>query len=480
MIQNWTGRHLLRRFFCLWMILGAGLLSAAERANPRLNVIVLLADDMGWNGPSSFGSDLHRTPNLDQLAQRGMKFTNAYAACTVCSPTRAAMMTGKYPARLHLTDWIAGQNRPWEILSIPDWNKRLELSETTIAEALKKRGYRTAHVGKWHLGSEGHMPENQGFDINVGGTLSGGPSGGYFLPNKMKLPAAKPGEFLTDHLTTQALKVIDDWQDEPFFLHFAYYTVHTPIQGKPDLVRQYQARVRPGATHTNATYAAMFHSLDESVGRIVKKLNELKIADRTVILFTSDNGGLTQRLGKKTNITDNAPLRRGKGSAYEGGVRVPMIVHWPGVTKAGSRCDAPVMTIDFFPTIMQITATDPKHESQNKVDGKSFVPLLQGEPDISRDALFWHYPHYHAGGDHPYGAIRNGNWKLIEFYHDQSLELYNLDNDIGEAKNLANKEPERAQKLLTQLKTWRRSVAAQMPTRNPKYDPRKALLRAKP
>jgi arylsulfatase A-like enzyme len=230
--------------------------------------------------------------------------------------------------------------------------------------------------------------------------------------------------------------------------------------------------------HTNATYAAMFHSLDESVGRIVKKLDELKIADRTVILFTSDNGGLTQRLGKKTNITDNAPLRRGKGAAYEGGVRVPMIAYWPGVTRAGSRCDAPVMTIDFFPTIMQMTAVTRGQQAEHKVDGKSFVPLLQGKPNISRDALFWHYPHYHAGGDHPYGAIRNGHWKLIEFYHDQSIELYNLDKDIGEATNLADKEPARAQRLLAELRGWRRSVAAQMPTRNPRYDPSKALLPA--
>ncbi|MEO2022343.1 MAG: sulfatase [Pirellulaceae bacterium] len=468
----------IRLLICLLLLASSQAALAKAPTPARLNIIVLLADDMGWNGPSCYGSDLHRTPNLDQLAKRGMKFTNAYAACTVCSPTRAAMMTGKYPARLHLTDWIAGQNRPWEILSIPDWNKRLELSETTIAEALKKVGYRTAHVGKWHLGSEGHMPQHQGFEINVGGTLRGGPSGGYFLPNKMNLPEAKQGEYLTDHLTTQALKIIDNWQDEPFFLHFAYYTVHTPIQGKPDLVRQYQARVRPGATHTNATYAAMFHSLDESVGRIVRKLEQLKIADRTVILFTSDNGGLTQRLGKKTNITDNAPLRRGKGSAYEGGVRVPMIVHWPGVTKAGSSCDTPVMTIDYFPTIMQITAAGPGRTPQHKVDGKSFVPLLQGKPGISRDALFWHYPHYHAGGDHPYGAIRNGNWKLIEFYHDQSIELYDLDKDIGEAKNLATREPEMARRLRGQLQNWRRSVAAQMPTRNPRYDPGKALLPA--
>ncbi len=480
MIQERLSLYLLHRFFFLWIILGAGLTSAAEQANPRLNVIVLLADDMGWNGPACYGSDLHRTPNLDQLAARGMKFTSAYAACTVCSPTRAAMMTGKYPARLHLTDWIPGQKRPWEVLSIPDWNKRLELSETTIAEALKKRGYRTAHVGKWHLGSQGHMPENQGFDINIGGTLSGGPSGGYFLPNKMKLPEAKPGEFLTDHLTTQALKIIDKWQDEPFFLHFAYYTVHTPIQGKPSLIKQYEPLIRSDGIHTNATYAAMFHSLDESVGRIVKKLEELEIADRTVILFTSDNGGLTQRLGKKTNITNNAPLRRGKGSAYEGGVRVPMIAYWPGVTKAGSLCDEPVMTIDYFPTIMQITAVDSAEDPLHKVDGKSIVPLLQAKPGFSREALFWHYPHYHAGGDQPYGAIRSGNWKLIEFYDNQSLELYDLSADIGEAKNLVSLKPAITQRLQGQLQSWRRNVAAQMPTKNPKYDPRKALLRMKP
>ena len=446
---------------------------AAE--SPRWNVIFLLADDLGWNGLSCYGSDLHRTPNLDALAADGMKFTDAYSACTVCSPTRAAVMTGKYPARLRVTDWIPGQNRPFEKLRIPDWTKRLVHSETTIAEALARAGYATAHIGKWHLGGSGFLPEDQGFEINIGGVAAGSPSGGYFLPNRLNLPQAKEGEYLTDHLTDRAVNLIHNWKDRPFFIYFPYYTVHTPIQAKDDLTSDYAARVNPDGIHTNPKYAAMHHSLDESAGRILEALKDTDLLDRTVIFFTSDNGGLSHKFLKPTDITRNTPLRRGKGSAYEGGVRVPLIARWPGVTRPGTICDQPVISTDYFPTILDITDVriDPKNDAH--VDGVSVTPALRdSDASLQRDAIYWHYPHYHAGGDSPYGAIRAGDWKLIEFYEDSSIELYNLKDDMGESRNLAESERDRALKLRGQLEEWRRSVSAQMPSRNPDYDPNRA------
>lgn len=446
--------------------------SAIAADSPRWNVIFLLADDLGWNGLSCYGSDLHQTPNLDALARDGMKFTDAYSACTVCSPTRAAVMTGRYPARLRVTDWIPGQKRPFEKLRIPDWTKQLVHSEVTIAEALAKAGYATAHIGKWHLGGNGFLPEDQGFDENIAGVAAGSPSGGYFLPNRLDLPQAKEGEYLTDHLTERAVNIIHAWKDRPFFIYFPYYTVHTPIQAKPDLTDEYAARVKADGIHTNPKYAAMHHSLDESVGRIVEALQDTDLLDRTIIFFTSDNGGLSHKFLKATGITQNTPLRRGKGSAYEGGVRVPLIVRWPSVTKPGSTSDEAVISTDYFPTILDITDVRIDAKNDAHVDGVSIAPVLN-EPNASlqRDAIYWHYPHYHAGGDSPYGAIRAGDWKLIEFYEDSSIELYNLKEDIGESRNLAETERGRAMQLRGQLDAWRSSVDAQMPSRNPNYDP---------
>ncbi|MEK6235089.1 MAG: sulfatase [Planctomycetales bacterium] len=457
-----------------------GLVAELAFAAEKLNVVFLMADDLGWNGPRFQGSDLHETPSLDRLAAEGMKFTDAYAACTVCSPTRAAVLTGQYPARLHLTDWIAGQRRPFAKLKIPDWTKQLEHSRVTLAEALQAKGYSTAHVGKWHLGAQPFYPEHQGFDVNVAGNSSGSPPGGYFLPNKLNLPGAKQGDYLTDRLTDEALEIIERWKDRPFFLYFPYYTVHTPIQGKKELVKRYASKVKPDSKHRNPTYAAMVHSLDESVGRITAKLKELGIARRTVIFFTSDNGGLSQRNGKLTGITDNFPLRRGKGSAYEGGVRVPLVVRWPGVIQPGTVCREPVCSIDYYPTVLQLTGVsgDPKHNRD--VDGRSLAPILKDpKSKLDRDAIYWHYPHYHAGGDSPYGAVRAGDWKLIEFYEDMSVELYNLRDDLGEADNLVARMPDKADELRKQLHAWRSSVDAQMPTPNPNYDPQKASSQAK-
>jgi len=349
-------------------------------AEERANVIVLLADDLGWTDLGCYGSDSHQTPIIDHLAARAMRFTDAYSSCTVCSPTRASIMTGKYPARLHLTDFIAGQHRPFAKLEVPDWNKRLELSEVTLAEALRCAGYATAQIGKWHLGPRGgadaknYDPIGQGFD-----TQRMKPPGtrGYFIPERVVKQRQLKSSYVTDHLTDEAVKVIHDWKDHPFFLYFAYHTPHTPIQGKEELVNAYRKSIVDGAKHINPTYAAMVHSLDESVGRILSAVEESGISKRTIIIFASDNGGLSRKFGKQTGFTVNTPLRQGKGSAYEGGVRVPLIVRWPGVTKAGSTSSEPVCTIDFYPTILEMTATKGDTEHNQTIDGLSLVNLLK-------------------------------------------------------------------------------------------------------
>jgi arylsulfatase A-like enzyme len=447
----------------LTLFLGGPPARATDAGRPP-NVIVYLIDDFGWTDLGCFGSDLYETPNLDRLAQQGMKFTNAYSACTVCSPTRAALMTGKYPARLHITDWIAGHKAKNPKLLIPDWTLYLPREEVTVAEALKQAGYVTCHVGKWHLGNqEQGWPDKHGFDYNLGGYERGQPPS-YFSP--YKIPTLKDGpvgEYLTDREADEAVRFLEANKDRAFFLYVPHYAVHTPLQAKKELIEKYETKVKPDLRHTNATYAAMVHSMDEAAGRILKKLDDLQIADRTVIFFTSDNGGLLRS-------TVNVPLRAGKGSAYEGGVRVPLIVRWPGVTKPGSVCAEPVITVDYYPTILQMTGAkgDPKHNAG--VDGESIVPLLKDpKARLKRDAIYWHYPHYHPGGATPYGAVRAGDWRLVEFYEDMHVELYNLKDDIGEKNDLAKKMPDKADELRQRLHAWRKAMNAQMPTPNPDY-----------
>ena len=425
------------------------------------NIVFLLADDLGWTGLSSFGSDFYETPNLDRLAAQGMKFTDAYAACTVCSPTRASILTGKYPARLRLTDFIAGQNRPWAKLCIPDWKKGLPHEEITLAESLKDLGYRTGLIGKWHLNRPNHpeedAPTNHGFDV-----VHQSPPGtrGYHL---------KDGGYLTDYLTDRAVDFIAEstTHQAPFFLYMAYNVPHTPIEGRADLVAAFTKKRNPKAVHHHPTYAAMVASLDDSVGRILQALEKAGISDNTLVIFTSDNGGLTQRYGKHDDLTENLPLRRGKGSAYEGGVRVPAIIKWPGITTAGTVCQEPIISIDYHPTILA-AAGGPLLSG---VDGRDLKPLLdRSARTLDRD-LYWHYPHYHAGGDSPYSAIRSGRYRLIEFHEDQSLALVDLAEDLGEQANLSQTRPEVAAALKSKLDAWRQSVGAQMPTPNPNHDP---------
>ncbi len=303
---------------------------SAFAVDAKPNVILILADDLGWTDLACFGSDLHETPALDRLARDGMKFTQNYSACTVCSPTRSALMTGKYPARLHITDWIPGMMPDNPKLLVPDWTKYLPLEETTLAEVFKADGYTTATIGKWHLGGEAYYPEKQGFDLNIAGTHNGAIRT-FFAPWKISTltPEGNAGDYLTDRLGEEAVQFIERAKDRPFFLYLPHYAVHTPIQGRADLVEKYQKKIRAGLNHKNAAYAAMTESLDMAVGRVRAKLDEHKLADRTMIVFTSDNGG-------RVPTTSNVPLRVGKASAYEGGVRVPLIVHWPAVTKPGS------------------------------------------------------------------------------------------------------------------------------------------------
>jgi len=436
---------------------------AAEGAS-RPNVVLILADDLGWTDLGCYGSDLYRTPHLDRLAADGARFTQNYSACTVCSPTRAALLTGKYPARVHITDWIPGRMPENPRLIVPDFNKQLPHDEVTLAELFKDAGYTTASIGKWHLGGEGFEPTTQGFDVNIAGTNSGGPPS-YIAPFKIpSLPEGKPGEYLTDRIGEEAVRWIDQVKDRPFFLYMPHFAVHTPIQPRPDLFAKYQAIERKSLVHQNAAYAAMLESLDNTVGQVRAKLDELKLSDNTLVIFTSDNGG-------RVPTTSNKPLRVGKGSCYEGGVRVPLIIHWPGVTRAGHTIDTPVITMDLLPTIAEIAGLS--IPTSVKPDGVSLTPLLRGSGPLAERPLYWHYPHYQhyqQGGTTPYAAVRSGDFKLIEFMADGRTELYNIKADIGEQHDLAASEPQKVKALRDQLLAWQKEVNAQMPTRNPDYD----------
>ncbi len=451
-----------------------------EPARPP-NFLVLLVDDWGWTDAGCQGSDLYQTPNIDRLARDGVRFTNGYAACTVCSPTRAALMTGKYPGRTNVTDFIRGHSFPHEKLRVPDWTMKIEQRHTTMAEALRGKGYRTAIVGKWHLEPRGdadeaeYDPLEHGFEVNVGGNEWGAPAT-YFHPYAKEgsprvmgplPPGGVDGEYLTDRLTNEALKILDGWCDKPFLLYFPYYTVHTPIEAKQDDIDKYAPLVQDGMRHTDAEYAAMVASLDTSIGKLRVKLDELGIAHNTVILLAGDNGGL-DREGRPT---ENEPLREGKGSAYEGGVRTPTIAYWPGVTRGDAVSDEPVITMDLYATVLDIAGIEPDPD----VDGVSLTPILRDPAaELGPRPLYWHYPHYHSGGANPHSAIRDGDWRLVEHYAEDRIELYNLAEDVGEEHDLAEEMPEKAAELRAKLHAWRASVGAQDPLPNPDYDPEQA------
>ncbi|MDA3923681.1 MAG: sulfatase-like hydrolase/transferase [Kiritimatiellae bacterium] len=455
----------------LVMLLLPTMLFAAES---KPNFVFLLVDDLGWGDFGCYGAEFNETPNIDKLASQGMMFSNGYAACTVCSPSRAAILSGCYPARLHLTDWIAGHKKPYAKLSVPDWKIKIDHERILLPEALKEAGYATAFLGKWHLMPIGqddfdqHYPTSHGFDVNIGGREWGQPKGPgkYFSPFDMpNLDNGKPGDFLTDKLTDAAVDYLDKTKrDKPFLMYFAYYTLHGPIMSPPELVKKYTEKAKTFENkkneYINPARAGMVESLDQSVGRIMAKLEQMGVAGNTVVILTGDNGG--------NYDTTTAGLKGYKGFSHEGGTREPFVVNWPGRTRAGSMCNEMVIGTDFYPTMLEMAGLPLKPDQH--MDGISIVPLLTGSSKkLDRDVLYWHYPHYHR--TKPYGAIRHRDWKLIEFFEDGALELYNLKNDPYETKNLAAEQPEKAQHLLKELVAWRKDVGAQMMPDNPKYDP---------
>jgi|MDTC01.3.fsa_nt_gb arylsulfatase A-like enzyme len=455
------------------------------------NVILVLVDDLGWMDLSCQGSDYYQTPHIDRLAKEGMRFTQAYAACAVCSPTRAAVLTGRYPHRVGVTDWIrsrfqrgnlgtpnanpteyvGGKNRKFLCPPNPYW---MEHDERTIAEALgeSEQSYHSAYIGKWHLGDPDWYPTRQGFTENRGGCDYGQPPS-YFDPyNQPKgkhesvrsgiyqLPGRKPGEYLTDREVDEALTLIRAWKDEPFFIQLGHYAVHTPIQALPEAAAKYQHK---GKTPIQAKYAAMVESVDQSMGKILELLDELNLDDNTLVIFTSDNGGLD----RKGSPTDNAPLRSGKGYAYEGGIRVPFLVRWSGVVQANKVSEIPVCSIDLFPTILEATGT--RLPQDRRIDGLSLLSHLKSGADLKRKNLVWHFPHYrHDPG--PYSILRQGYWKLIKFW-DGPMELYNLQRDPSEANDMADRQKERVQAMNAQLMKELSDQEAKLPRINPAYQP---------
>ena len=453
------------------------------------NVVFFLADDLGWRDLGCYGSQFYETPNLDALAVSGARFTQAYAACPVCSPTRASILTGKYPVRMRVTDYIspAGGNQPesWRrnTAMLPaQYDDRMPLGETTLAEALSDNGYATFFAGKWHLGPEGFWPEDQGFDINIGGFEHGGPWGGdnYFSPyGNPNIEDGPTGEHLPDRLATETAEFIENHRDEPFLAYLSFYSVHTPLMTTDELERKYTAKagrltfsgprlIREGfrdarQVQDHAVYAGMVEALDSAVGKVLHALDSNGLESRTIIVFMSDNGGLSTSEGSPTA---NLPLRAGKGWLYEGGIREPMIIRAPGVTSAGSVIHSPVTSTDFYPTLLELAGL--RKRPRQHVDGTSLVPLLEGQR-LDRGPLFWHYPHYGNQGGAPGAAIREGSWKLIRWYEDGATELYNLANDDGERYDLSELDPDRAARLEGTLDKWLHDVGANMPSPNPGY-----------
>jgi arylsulfatase A-like enzyme len=476
-----------------------------------LNIVLILIDDMGWRDLGCYGSPFYETPRLDRLAAEGVRFTDAYAACPVCSPTRASLLTGKYPARLGVTDYIGGAEHParGRLIDAPYVDRLSPTSETSIARALANGGgYVCWHVGKWHLaGKPGQSdpscyPEAHGFVRNIGGCDWGAPRHGYRSPWGLPtLPDGPDGEHLTDRLTDEAVRLIRDHaangNERPFFLNLWHYAVHTPIQ-TPDeaLSEKYRVkaralgldavptfadgepfpteqkghlRVRRRLVQSDPDYAAMVEHLDACVGRVLDALEETGVAQNTLVIFTSDNGGLATSEGSPTC---NAPLAEGKGWMYEGGTREPLIVRWPGVAAPGSVFAVPVTSPDFYPTLLEAAGLPPSPEQHR--DGVSFAPLLRGDGAgkmAEHRPLFWHYPHYGNQGGTPGSSVRQGDWKLIEFFEDHRRELYNLRDDFGETRDLAAEEPERVARLSALLAAWRDEQEARYPTPNPNYGP---------
>ena len=481
-----TNSLLISLIIVVWFI-SCSTKSTTKAKQP--NVLFVLVDDLGWADLGYTGSIFYETPNIDKLANEGTVFTNAYAASPVCSPSRAAILSGKSPARLNLTDYIPG-NRHWgphknQMLASHPFKLQLDLKEYTLAEAFKDAGYHTFFAGKWHVGEkETFYPGQQGFDVNIAGNKTGHPAGGYFSPYKNpQLEDGYESEYLTDRLTDEVIRFIGQNKKKPFFAYLSFYTVHLPMQGKPEKVDKYRNKlasmklegdefVQKGKTwyknHQNMPhYAAMVESLDENIGRLLGTLNRLELAENTIVVFTSDNGGMSTSDQTGNVPTTNNPLRAGKGYLYEGGIRVPLIIRYPKISGS-KEIHTPVIGTDLYPTLLDLAGFEMKLEQH--LDGISLKPVLNGK-SVAERPIFWHYPHYSGGlGGKPSGAVRHGKYKLIEFYEDMHVELYNLEQDKEEITDLSAEMSGKVEELKTLLKNYRNEVGAKMPYENPYYE----------
>lgn len=515
---------------CVLMV-GTLFISAIAAGQRKPNIVFVLIDDMGWSDVGVYGSPFYETPNIDRLAAEGMRFTDAYATCHVCSPSRASVLTGKYPARLGLTDWIQGRgNRDFQRLQTAEIKQSLPLEETTIAEVLRDQGYRTGMFGKWHLGEAEAGPLNQGFDVQVPQNwYKGWPKAGYHYPFEMDGLEGEKGDYLTDKLTDEALRFIEASKDQPFFLYMSYFAVHDPIQGRADLVAKYTEKrrnlsrddkpftlegnpdsetkftseqlnemietpvyaayrllpnqmVKIKQRQDNPQFAAQVECVDENIGRLLTRLKHLGLDENTIVIFTSDNGGMSAAnlSNASRNISpdklDSAyagsvlPLRGAKGWMYEGGIRVPLIIKWPGKVKAGSESAELVTGTDYYPTILQMAGLPLMPEQH--IDGVSLTPILAGKKELNRDAIYWHFPHYSNHGlQSPGAAIRYRQYKLLEYFENGTVQLFDLSEDLSEQNDLSKIHPKIVKHLQGKLQTWHDEVGAKMMSLNPNYDP---------
>ena len=478
-------------------LIALGATALSLHAADRPNILFILADDLGVKDLSIEGSTYYETPHIDRIAKEGMRFTHGYATCQVCSPSRASIMTGKYPARHGITDWIGassglGWKRNNKVLP-SEYVRHLPHADTSLAEALKAAGYRTFFAGKWHLGGEGSFPEDHGFDLNVGGHHRGSPPGGFFSPFKNpKMKDGPPGESLPIRLARETSTfIVKQTLDRdnplakpaPFLAYLSFYSVHGPIQTTPTLWKKYRDKAAKAPHQGNRflidrtlpvrqvqdcpIYGGMMESMDDAVGIVLETLDDLEIAKNTIVIFTSDNGGVSSG---DAFSTCNLPYRGGKGRQWEGGIREPYYIKAPGVTKAGSTSTVPVTGTDFYPTLLELAGLDPM--PQQHLDGVSLVPALKGGSLPDRP-LFWHYPHYGNQGGEPSSIIRRGDWKLIHYYEDGRDELYNIVKDPGEQTDLAAVETEKTKALRTELDTWLKDTGARLPALDARFDPEK-------
>jgi len=512
--------------------------SSSSQPPKKWNVVFFLVDDLGWSDLGYEGSSFYETPHIDSFSKKGVRFSQAYAACHVCSPTRASILTGQYPARLGLTDWLPGRkNFSFQKLQNAETVQHLPYNIKTLPQVLKDNGYATAIFGKWHLGEDSASTKRQGFDIHIPEWNKGWPNGTYFSPYDMKgLEGGPNGEYLTDRLTNEALKWVEKNKDKPFFLYLAHFAVHDPIQGRGDLVVKYEKKrnalpkqgytpyvlegnpddadalsrealtaslkdsthqgikVFPDRTvkvkqrQDNPQFAAMVESMDESFGKVMARLKQLGLAENTIVIFFSDNGGMgAANFGnpaRKINpcdedrafSTSNMPLRGAKGWLYEGGIREPLLIYWPNEGLHGVESNIPVISTDFYATILDMLGIKKRPGGTNGIDGVSMVPILKGDQSgsekLAEKPLFWHFPHYsNHGAQSPGGAVRFGDYKLIEYYENNTVQLFNIKNDPGEQNDLAKAEPEKVKQLRDLLHNWRKEVGAKMPVLNPKYNP---------